>query len=363
MFKTTGESVLPSLEEQRDKVMEVVIHVLPQEILMFQQLTWQLKRCSRLLSTEQTQQCSWTLSAVLNCRLIDWERSQLPRSFVVRTFERLADINRDWATVSFSVSRPEDQQVGDSGVSGVNDWRRLRIQQTTAQALVFIDPDIVFGDALMTRLTSAYLTLTCAQQRVQSAPDGDGHEPFWVVTPQCPPMWDTTWSVLTPESQLQAECSLAQYQARDPFACTGSLGEAHLRELPAGLLKWGGGLCTMYSTALLRYATIPPQLGSYGQDDFAVMLICLAMQQQSASRPELAVHQYVLVNETVTENCRFRLMIDEPDLTTATGRSVADHRKQANAVLKSAVRQFCQSLPERPLRRTVGLTVTRTSCC
>ena len=81
-------------------MLQILIHILPQEIDQLEQLLIQLKYSSNYISPED----KVIVDAVLNLNLVEWDKSTLPKSFFIDKFNNLEKLTQTWAETKFEVN-------------------------------------------------------------------------------------------------------------------------------------------------------------------------------------------------------------------------------------------------------------------
>jgi hypothetical protein len=156
-------------------MIQIVIHVLPHEIDQLEQTLIRLKYNSTQLEEED----KILVDVLLNLNLVEWEKSQIPKSFFTTKFNQLEQLTKTWAETKFEVNE-------DGNIQGCVSHRRKALKDTKADALLFLDTDIFFESDLISYLVSASKILKETQE-------------YYIVTPQITPMWDNSWDVLVNE--------------------------------------------------------------------------------------------------------------------------------------------------------------------
>jgi hypothetical protein len=252
-------------------MIQILIHVLPQEIDQLEQVLIRLKYNSNYLTNEKI-----LVDVVLNCNLIEWETSLLPKSFFINKFTQLEQLTKTWADTKFEVN-------DDGSIQGCVSHRRKSINETQSDALLILDTDIFFNNTLLFYISNA----------VELIKD---NSPYYILTPQTTPMWDNSWDVIVNDNFKNDGI---HFRSRDPYKYAQSLGEINIK--PINDFKFGGGWATVISTPLAKKIGIPDSLGHYGLEDTFIMHCSYIMKQYGVN-----VTQYVLENEIIVEDHLFR---------------------------------------------------------
>ena len=263
--------------------LQIVIHTLPHEIDQLEQSLIRLKHNSINLSNEDR----ILVDVVLNCNLVDWDSSSLPKSFFINKFNQLEQLTKTWADTKF--------EINENGIiQGCVSHRRKSIIETKSDALLILDTDIFFSDTLLFYVVNSIKTLK-------------NENPYFILTPQTTPMWDNSWDPIVND---EFKNDGIHFQSRDPYKYSQRLSN-NVMIKPIDEFKFGGGWATLISTQLAKKIGIPESLGHYGLEDTFIMH-CLYMMRQKG----LGVTQYVLENEIIVEDHVYRFNPYEEYLTT-----------------------------------------------
>lgn len=264
-------------------MIQIVIHTLPHEIDQLEQLLIRLKYNSIYLTNNE----KILVDVILNCNLVEWNNSSLPKSFFINKFNQLEQLTKTWADTKFEVNE-------NGTIQGCVSHRRKSIQETESDALLILDTDIFFSDTLLYFIYNAVETLK-------------KEDPYFILTPQTTPMWDNSWDpIVTNEFKNDG----IHFQSRDPYKYIKCLSD-NVTVKPIDEFKFGGGWATVISTQLAKKIGIPESLGHYGLEDTFIMY-CLYMMRQKG----LEVTQYILENEIIVEDHLYRFNPYKEYLTT-----------------------------------------------
>ena len=252
-------------------MIQILIHSLPQEIDQLEQVLIRLKYNSNYLISKNI-----LVDVVLNCNLVNWETSIIPKSFFINKFNQLEQLTKTWANTKFEINE-------DGSIQGCVSHRRKVSVETQADALLILDTDIFFNDTLLFYIENAVNILK-------------NNNPYYILTPQTTPMWDTSWDPIVNENYKNDGI---HFQKRDPYNYIQDLGEINIK--PIDEFKFGGGWATVISTPLIKKIGIPESLGHYGLEDTFIMYCSYMMRQKG-----LGVTQYILENEVIVEDHLFR---------------------------------------------------------
>ena len=254
-------------------MIQILIHTLPHEIDQLEQLLIRLKYNSNYLINDE----KILVDVVLNCNLVDWNTSILPKSFFTNKFNQLEQLTKTWADTKFEVNE-------DGTIQGCVSHRRKSIKETESDALLILDTDIFFNNTLLYFTYNAVETLK-------------NENPYFILTPQTTPMWDNSWDLIV---NNEFKNDGIHFQSRDPYKYFQRLSNDIVIK-PIDGFKFGGGWATVISTQLAKKIGIPESLGHYGLEDTFIMYCSHMMQQKG-----LGVTQYIIENEIIVEDHLYR---------------------------------------------------------
>ena len=210
-------------------MIQVLIHTLPHEIDQLEQLLIRLKYNSNYLINDE----KILIDVVLNCNLVDWDTSILPKSFFINKFNQLKQLTKTWADTKFEINE-------DGTIQGCVSHRRKSIQETESDALLILDTDIFFNNTLLYFTYNAVETLK-------------NENPYFILTPQTTTMWDNSWD---PIVNNEFKNDGIHFQSRDPYKYFQRLSSDVMIK-PIDGFKFGGGWATVISTQLAKKIGIP----------------------------------------------------------------------------------------------------------
>jgi hypothetical protein len=255
-------------------MINILIHILPQEIDQLEQTLIQLKKNSKYVTNEK-----FLVEVVLNYNLTNWDQSKLDKNFFTSKLLRLEKLTKSWAETNFWVSENNE-------VVGCTDSHRLAEKNYTPDAFLWLDVDIVFSDTLLYHMVESYKLIKDTEE-------------YFVITPETTRMWDYTWDIITNEEAMNEKATHENYFSRDPYLTTGLMGDVSLRKIDT--FKFASGWATLLSNDLIKKVIIPDEMGSYYMDDTFIMACCEYGKQKGFN-----ASQYVLTNEVIIENNKFR---------------------------------------------------------
>jgi hypothetical protein len=313
-------------------MIHICIHVLPQEIDQLEQLLILLKRNSLSLPDDH----GIKVQVCLNYSFVNWKNSYFVKGFFNHKFSNLEKLTKSWSPeCHFFIS---DNDL----IKGCNDLRRIAIRNTNKPYVMYLDADNIFEEGFLCYMWNFLVNNTYENSYYHDDPERKESEfyksTYCVYTPETTRMWDSTWDCITNENFLDQPASHLTYDNRDPYHAVDLLrNEERELRLINGFKFAGWG--TTIDTRLARLIDIPDSLGSYGLDDTFIMLGCQILRDKG-----IDVRQYVIKNEIIIENNKFR---DNPyDILTI------DKRKEFLAQAEANFQPELQKLYERikPLR-------------
>jgi hypothetical protein len=258
-------------------IIQIIIHLLPNEIDWFEQISILLKRNSVYFNIEEKDKIQVNVTLNLNSSIVDWDNTKIPKQYFIDKFEEIKKYY-DWGCeLLFDVDENEI-------IKGVNDKRRHAIENyKEVDTFIYVDNDIFFNDFA---LATIYQSILEVSQK---------HD-HYIITPQVIKR-DTSWDVITHENFLDKEYHYCTKYDHFNSLIDGS-NEYRLVETPN--IKFGGGWLNAFSGKLLRYIKIPYSFGSYGLDDTFIM------ECSKLLKNKLSISQFVIEGLIVTENYKYR---------------------------------------------------------
>lgn len=253
-------------------MIQILIHVLPQEIDQLEYQLLQLKQNANNLSPED----KIIVNVVLNLNLVNWNTSTIPKSYFIDKLNNLEKLTKTWAETKFEVNE-------DGTIQGCVSHRRKATKNTQSDAILLLDTDIVFSSTLLFHFIHSVNILKDTN-------------PYYIITPQTTPMWDNSWDVIVTEKYKNDGI---HFLNRDPYKYAQCLENVSIK--PVNRFKFGGGWATLISTPLFKYIGVPESLGHYGLEDTYIMVCAQIMKQRGIN-----VNQFVLENEIIVEDHLFR---------------------------------------------------------
>ena len=255
-------------------MINILIHILPQEIDQLEQTLIQLKKNSKHIPDEK-----FLVEVILNCNLTNWGESKIDKDFFTNKLSKLENLTKSWAETNFWISENNE-------VLGCTDSHRLAGEKYNPDAFLWLDVDIVFSDTLLYHMVESFKLVK-------------NTEKYFIITPETTRVWDCTWDVVTNKDAMEEEASNENYFNRDPYLTTGLVGDVSLSKITS--FKFASGWATLLSNDLVKKVVIPKEMGSYYMDDTFVMICC-----EKGKEKGFDAYQYVLRNEIIIENNKFR---------------------------------------------------------
>jgi len=301
-------------------MIHLCIHVLPTEIDHLEQLLIQLKKNS--LSLYDDHQIK--VEVCLNLNFVDFNNSYIVRSFFGNKLSILEKLTKSWSPDSiFYISENKE-------IQGCNDLRRHIIRTTDRPYVMYLDADNIFGDKLLFYM----FNIVCNEYAYRK------EDSYRIFTPQTTRLWDSTWDCISNDIFLNDTASHNVYENRDPYYTVNLLDRERNLKLVNGFKFAGWG--TTIDTRLARMIDVPDSLGSYGLDDTFIMMGCQILKDKGYD-----VRQYVIENEIIIENNKFR---DNPYSNLL---HTVDKKKEFLAQAESNFQPELQKLYDRYSKKSI----------
>jgi hypothetical protein len=243
----------------------VVTHVMPLELEMFERFITYYTEGFKYLDENDDVTMYVTLN--LNPKLTDWENSELKPQWFIDKFTKAMQGVRSYIQI-----------VVDDSVWGTTQQKEQVIKLDYDQ-FIFVDPDISIHPQQLK------MQLIAAEQL--SGP--------FVLSPNIPRWWDSSWDVLVHPDFKNAE--LGQFKLKETFKNTFTQNPKEVGLKLINQFKFGCGMHTLYSKEFWNLIGIPKEFGGYGSEDtFAMVASGIAKQFG------IDVRQYVLDGLYITED-------------------------------------------------------------
>lgn len=215
-----------------------------------------------------------TIDSVLNLSsyLIDWDESKLPKEFFIEKYNQLLPLLKDYNHNSKIYDNDE--------LYGHLDLQRDSMSPEV-DYYMGICPDIYFNEHVL-----AYLIKSL--EHIE--------DEYFVLTPQIPRMWDSTWDILTNEKYMNHPNE--SWDSIDIFdIATDNHPEPTLSHL-GNNMKWAGWFDIYSKSFFEKLVPIQPEWHGYGAWDFYSLNVVNMFKHLGGK-----VKQYILNNQVIFEYC------------------------------------------------------------
>ena len=223
-----------------------------------------------------------TIDSVLNLSsfLINWDESKLPKEFFIEKYNQLSNLLIDYT---------HNHKIYDGNeLYGHLDLQRECISPEF-DYYMSICPDIYFGESTLAYLIESLTHIT---------------DEYFILTPQIPRMWDSTWDILTNEKYLQHPNE--SWDSIDIFDIATDKHPPPVLTHTGDSIKWAGWF-DMYSKAFYEnLVLIQPDWHGYGAWDVYGMHVTEAFKHLGGK-----FKQYTLQNQIIFEYCVGPLKTDK----------------------------------------------------
>ena len=206
----------------------VVTHVMPMELEMFERFISYYKNSFKYLDKQDDVTMYVTLN--LNPKFTDWDNSELKQQHFIDRF-----------TNSLSGVKSHLQIIVDESVWGTTQQKR-DVSFLDYDYFIFVDPDIAVHEQQLK------LQIMAAEQ-ISSESD------FFVLSPNIPRWWDTTWDVVVHPNNRNDE--LGKFRLKQTFIDTFTQNPNEISIRRIGEFKFGCGMHTLYSKKFWETFRIP----------------------------------------------------------------------------------------------------------
>jgi hypothetical protein len=213
-------------------------------------------------------------------KTFDWKESKLDQQFFVDRYNIIKE-KCDWAhQVNFNIEENDK-------LLGCNDLRRSVLRNSDDDCgILWIDPDIQFPNHLLKVMFDTYTQLK---------------DKYFIVTPQTIKLWDNSWDCIV--NDYFENVDYKAYKTYD-FYQLDILNDSYRDKIHVyknNVIKFAGGLFTLYSSNLLKYIDIPDSFLSYGFDDTYILGSCDGMKHYGYD-----LNQYLIKNIVVSESYKLQ---------------------------------------------------------
>ena len=247
-------------------MIKIVIHIFPHEIKQYERVIYQLNK-----SFVSTSDSSVKLYCCLNFNK-DVCKYQNP-SHTMRTFKNI-NLKSKFIIV------PTINTKAD--FYGVNEHRRVCIKNASYDDfIIYLDCDLYFDTKLL-------------NNTIINASNLSKKHKYFILTPECIRLWDTTWDCLVNKKFLKYHLNYCE--TADIASITEKPhGDTILRKNES--FKWAGGWFTCVNTPLAKLVSIPDSFLGYGPDDTFMMECCKFLKTKN-----IDVVQYIQEGHIICED-------------------------------------------------------------
>ena len=242
----------------------VCIHIMPNEIEMFQRFMFQYRKALAYL--DESDNVTIKASLNLNPLLTNWENSELKQDYFIDIFNKLFD------------EIPNiNEIILDNSLMGTTQQKRESIKLNYDQ-FIFVDTDIAFPEILL-------------KYQLEGSYHLDGK---YILIPQLVKLWDNTWDILVHDDYKNKEYGYFNYHNPE-LTYNQPVNEISIEQIP--IIKFGCGMHTLYSKEFWNFIEIPESFGGYGSEDaYAMFASNIAIQEN------IPITQYILKGLYMSEN-------------------------------------------------------------
>ena len=215
-----------------------------------------------------------TIDSALNLSsyLIDWDESKLPKEFFIEKYNQLLPLLKDYN---------HNSKIYD----GDELYGHLDLQRDSMSPEVDyymgICPDIYFNEHVL-----AYLIKSL--EHIE--------DEYFVLTPQIPRMWDSSWDILTNEKYMNHPNEL--WDSIDIFDIANDEHPLPTLTHLKNDMKWAGWFDIYSKSFFEKLVPIQPEWHGYGAWDFYGLNVVDIFKHLGGK-----VKQYILNNQVIFEYC------------------------------------------------------------
>ena len=248
----------------------ICIHVMPNEIEMFERFMMQMHRALHYL--DDTDDVTLKVTLNLNPELTDWQNSELKNGHFVNRF-----------AILFNGIKNINEIILDTSCWGTTQQKRESYKLDYDQ-FIFCDTDILFHEHMLKH-----------QLNISYQLDG-----IYIVSPSLPKWWDSSWDELCHSQYIDKPYGYATDSDEVVNgASTQSITNINARQTQK--IKFGCGMHTLYSKSFWELVGIPESFGGYGPEDTYGMSAA-----EVAIKLGCDIKQFVMDGVYITENYRER---------------------------------------------------------
>ena len=248
----------------------ICIHVMPNEIEMFERFMMQMYRALHYL--DDTDDVTLKVTLNLNPELTDWQNSELKNGHFVNRF-----------AILFNGIKNINEIILDTSCWGTTQQKRESYKLDYDQ-FIFCDTDILFHEHMLKHQLNISYQL----------------EGIYIVSPSLPKWWDSSWDELCHSQYTDKPYGYATDSDEVVNgASTQSITSINARQTQK--IKFGCGMHTLYSKSFWELVGIPESFGGYGPEDTYGMSAA-----EVAIKLGCDIKQFVIDGVYITENYRER---------------------------------------------------------
>jgi len=248
----------------------ICIHVMPNEIEMFERFMMQMYRALHYL--DDTDDVTLKVTLNLNPELTDWQNSELKNGHFVNRF-----------AILFNGIKNINEIILDTSCWGTTQQKRESYKLDYDQ-FIFCDTDILLHEHMLKH-----------QLNISYQLDG-----VYIVSPSLPKWWDSSWDELCHSEYKDKPYGYAT-DSDEVVNGTSTQSITNINARQTQKIKFGCGMHTLYSKSFWELVGIPESFGGYGPEDTYGMSAA-----EVAIKLGYDIKQFVMDGVYITENYRER---------------------------------------------------------
>jgi len=214
----------------------ICIHVMPNEIEMFERFMMQMYRALHYL--DDTDDVTLKVTLNLNPELTDWQNSELKNGHFVNRF-----------AILFNGIKNINEIILDTSCWGTTQQKRESYKLDYDQ-FIFCDTDILLHEHMLKH-----------QLNISYQLDG-----VYIVSPSLPKWWDSSWDELCHSEYKDKPYGYAT-DSDEVVNGTSTQSITNINARQTQKIKFGCGMHTLYSKSFWELVGIPESFGGYGPED------------------------------------------------------------------------------------------------
>lgn len=294
-------------------MVEIVIFVLPNELIHLNDTINRLYEGSRYLTLEQRKNIKLNVVMGISDEIIDWNKSIIKKSDIIDKFLKIKNLV-DWTDNCIFETSTE--------ISGCTSMR-MESSKSDSDYYIWLDTDIIFDSFLLPNMLNSIKIV-------------EGETSKFIITPEIVKQWDNTWDCLVNERFIDKEIG---YQSKnnpyeDTFIKDGttiSLTKVRNNIIGQPYMKFAGGWFVLLSSKFLEKIPFPDGFTHYGYEDTYLMWGAHVLQDPN-------IIQYKLKNTIVCENYYDRNIISTDELVLIDRRE--DYKNHNQSLMKSGLQNL-----------------------